>query len=61
MLHSGIQHVGLASFVLGWNNSISQKGRLPLPVSISHIFMGGDERLAAHGRFRSVIFLNLKE
>ena len=39
-----MQHVGLASFVLGCNCSITQSGRLPPPVSISHIFMGGDER-----------------
>jgi hypothetical protein len=29
--HSGMQHVSLASFVLGWNCSITHPGRLLLP------------------------------
>jgi len=51
LLHSGIQHVGLASFVFG------STAPLPIPAAffhlrtISHIFMGGGEPNPAHDSF----------
>src|SRR6266849_2238083 len=59
LLHSGIQHVGLASFVFG------STAPLPIPAAffhlrtISHIFMGGGEPNPAHDSFVFPIYTGM--